>query len=96
VVFTLGNHDLELRLPSCQSLLSERIGGSLILALDGAGARFTFPGLRSARPCLAPLPSKRCLFTERPPGAHCIDARNGTASEEGPNHFFNSTTTSPL
>lgn len=39
VVFTLGNHDVELALPSCQALLRERLGGALILAFDGAGYR---------------------------------------------------------
>lgn len=39
VVLTLGNHDVELALPSCQALLRRTISGALVLAFDGAGYR---------------------------------------------------------
>jgi UDP-2,3-diacylglucosamine pyrophosphatase LpxH len=39
VVFTLGNHDVELALPVCQAMLRKRIGHRLVLAFDGAGYR---------------------------------------------------------
>lgn len=39
VVFTLGNHDVELALPECQAMLRREITGSLVLAFDGAGYR---------------------------------------------------------
>jgi hypothetical protein len=39
VVLTLGNHDPELAMPACQAMLRRRIGGSLVLAFDGAGYR---------------------------------------------------------
>lgn len=39
VVLGLGNHDIELAMPTCQAMLRQRIGGSLVFAFDGAGYR---------------------------------------------------------
>jgi UDP-2,3-diacylglucosamine pyrophosphatase LpxH len=39
VVFTLGNHDVELALPACRAMLRRKVGGSPVLAFGGAGFR---------------------------------------------------------
>jgi UDP-2,3-diacylglucosamine pyrophosphatase LpxH len=39
VVLTLGNHDIELAMPTCRAMLRARIGGRLVLAFEGAGYR---------------------------------------------------------
>lgn len=39
VILALGNHDVELALPTCSAMLRNRITGKLILAFDGSGYR---------------------------------------------------------
>lgn len=44
LVLTLGNHDIELALPTCRALLRRTIGRGAILAFEGAGYRCSVGG----------------------------------------------------